>query len=369
MSPRAPRILIVDDTPENLDVLGELLANTGQIFVALDGYRALELASASPPDLILLDVMMPGMDGYEVCRRLHADAATAKIPVVFVTTQGAANEEMRGFKVGAVDYIHKPFNPALVRRRVETQLQLKAARDAVENQNVLLEGLVDERTAELRAALDTIRANSLETIVRLSRAAEFKDDDTGAHVLRMSRYSALIGRELGMSPAEADDLLHAAPMHDIGKIGIPDRILLKPGKLDADEWVVMRRHAEMGAEILSGSDSAVIQLGEQIASSHHEKWDGSGYPSGLRGEEIPLAGRIVAVADVFDALTSRRPYKEPFTVERSLSILREGRGTHFDPTVLDAFFGALDEILLIKENHQEEGESWLRSVAGASAPS
>ncbi len=369
MNARRPHILLVDDTPENLDILGALLAGIGQLSVATDGEKALDLAGREPPpDLILLDVMMPGLDGYEVCRRLQANAATSRIPVVFVTTLGSANDEMRGFEVGAVDYIHKPFHPALVRRRVEAQLQLKAARDVLWDQNSVLEGLVSERTAKLREALATIRANSLETIVRLSRAAEFKDDDTGAHVLRMSRYSAVLGAELGLEGDEVDNLLHAAPMHDIGKIGIPDRILLKPGKLDADEWLIMRRHAEMGGEILAGSDSPVIRLGEQIARSHHEKWDGSGYPSGLRGEEIPLAGRIVAVADVFDALTSRRPYKEPFTVERSVSIMREGRGAHFDPRVLDALLDVLDRILEIKENHQEEGESWVRSVAGVDSP-
>ena len=363
MSPQ-PRILIVDDTPENLDVLGELLAGLGQISVAIDGPRALRLVRSAPPDLILLDVMMPGMDGYEVCRQLQASPDTARIPVVFVTTRDGVSEELQGFEVGGVDYIHKPYNPVLVRRRVATQLQLKETRDLLEDQNLALEGLVAERTSELQRALETIRGSSLETILRLSRAAEFKDDDTGAHVLRMSQYCALVGATLGMGSEDVDNLLHAAPMHDIGKIGIPDRILLKPGKLDAAEWNVMRRHAEMGAEILAGSDSEVIRLGEQIARTHHEKWDGSGYPSGLRGDEIPLAGRIVAVADVFDALTSRRPTKEPFTVERSITILREGRGKHFDPRVLDAFLDVLQEVLAIKERHRDEGESWMRRVTG-----
>ncbi len=360
-----PRILLVDDTPQNLDILVELLAGHGRLSVALNGDKALELARTPPgPDLVLLDVMMPGLDGYEVCRRLKADPATREIPVIFVTALGEATDEMKGFELGAVDYVHKPFNPILVRARVEAQLELKAARDQLRDHNAILEERVAAATADLRSALERLEDSSLETLLRLSRAAEFKDDDTGAHVLRMSRYSAAIARTLGLDDAWVALLLHAAPMHDIGKIGIPDRILLKPGRLDAAEWEIMRTHCRMGAEILAGSDSEVIRLGEEIALTHHEKWNGQGYPHGLVGDSIPLSGRIVAVADVFDALTSRRPYKEPFSVEKSLRIMREGSGSHFDPEVLEGFLSILDEVLEIKQGHQDGGVSWLRQVAG-----
>ena len=348
------RILVVDDTPENLDILGELLAPLGRITVAVDGRRALQLASQAPiPDLVLLDVTMPGMDGYEVCRRLKAEEATRDVPVIFVTTRDLESDEMVGFAAGGVDYITKPFRPRIVQERVRTHLALKEARDTLERQNDELERRVLARTAELREALVRVKAGSLETIVRLSRAAEFKDDDTGSHVLRMSHYAAAIARRVGLSPQEVDDLLNAAPMHDVGKIGIPDSILRKPGKLDAEEWVIMRTHAEIGGRILANSDSPIIQLGEVVAISHHEKWDGSGYPRGLRGEQIPLAGRIVAVADVFDALTTRRPYKEPFSLEKSYAILKEGSGAHFDPALIVAFFEVEAEILEIKVRHQD----------------
>jgi putative two-component system response regulator len=236
---------------------------------------------------------------------------------------------------------------------VKTQLSLAAARRALAEQNAHLEEAVARRTAELRDAMERVRAGSLETIVRLSKAAEYKDDDTGQHVLRMSHYSAAVARRLGREGVAVERLLHAAPMHDIGKIGIPDRILLKPGKLDPAEWDIMKRHAEMGAGILTGSQADIIRLAEVVAFSHHEKWDGSGYPRGLAGEGIPIEGRIVAIGDVFDALTTRRPYKPAFPNEKSFAILREGRGRHFDPQVVDAFFAVQAEILAIKERFQD----------------
>jgi len=343
------RLLIVDDTPENIEILAQVLSDRA-CSVALDGPEALAAARAVLPDLILLDVMMPGMDGFEVCRRLKADPLLCDIPVIFVTAQDQVEDEVRGFLVGAVDFVTKPVNPPVVRARVATHLALTAARRLLADQNRLLEERVEERTRELRDALARVKAGALDTIVRLSRAAEYKDDDTGAHVLRMSRFSAAIARRIGWPPDSVETLLHAAPMHDIGKIGIPDRILLKPGKLDPDEWTVMRMHAEMGAKILADSDSPVIRMAEIVASTHHEKWDGSGYPRGLAGEDIPIEGRIVAVADVFDALTTRRPYKEPFSVDESVRILREGRGRHFDPALVDAFLDILPEIIEIKNS-------------------
>jgi len=344
---RRARILIVDDAPENVALLAGVLADH-PLSVALDGEQALSVARAVRPDLVLLDVMMPGLDGFETCRRLKADPATADIPVVFVTAQDDVRDETTGFSVGAVDYVAKPVRAPVVRARVATHLALLAARRELALQNAGLEAKVRERTAQLRDALERVKEGSLETIVRLSKAAEFRDDDTGAHVLRMSHYAAAVARRLGRGAEEAEVLLHAAPMHDVGKIGIPDRILLKPGKLDADEWAIMRRHAEIGASILAGSGSPVIRMGEVVAATHHEKWDGSGYPKGLSGTGIPEAGRVVAIADVFDALTSRRPYKKPFSLDESFEILRKGSGAHFDPAVVEAFFAAEREILEIK---------------------
>ncbi|MFC1877378.1 HD domain-containing phosphohydrolase [Thermodesulfobacteriota bacterium] len=340
-------LLVVDDTPENIDILDGILRKDYKIKVALNGKKALEIGFKNQPDLILLDIMMPGMDGYEVCRRLKENNDTKKIPIIFVTAKGEIEDEARGFKLGAADYITKPVNPVIVRERVKTHL-------ALYDQNRVLEEKVQERTAQLGKAFETIKNASLDTIHRLSRAAEYKDEDTGAHLFRMSNYCAAVARKMRLNKTSVESLLYAAPMHDIGKIGIPDRILLKPGKLDSDEWMIMKQHTTFGAAILEGADKGFIKLGEVIAITHHEKWDGSGYPRGLKGREIPLIGRIVAVSDVFDALTSKRPYKEPFSLEKSFDIIRESRGNHFDPDVVDAFLHAKDELLDIKEKYKDE---------------
>ena len=351
-------ILVVDDTTENIDVLDGILKADYKIKAALNGERALKIANGEKsPDLILLDIMMPGMDGYEVCRQLKSRADTKKIPVIFVTAKGEVADESKGFEVGCVDYITKPVSPPLVKARVETHL-------ALYDQNRVLEEKVMQRTAQLREAFGKIKSASLDTIHRLSKAAEYKDEDTGAHILRMSHYSAAVARKMGQDETTIESILYAAPMHDIGKIGTPDRILLKPGKLDAEEWEVMKQHTVNGAQILEGSDAEFIKLGAMIALSHHEKWDGNGYPQGLGGDKIPIAGRIVAIADVFDALTSKRPYKEPFSLDKSYTIIKEGRGNHFDPDVVDAFFEVEDEILSIKEEYKDEGESLLFQLAG-----
>ena len=360
---RQGRILIVDDTPENIEILGSLLKDYKRI-IAVNGEQALQKARQTPsPDLILLDVMMPKMDGFEVCRRLKADKATEHIPIIFVTALGETMDETRGFELGAVDYVTKPFNPAIIKARVETHMSLQRARFTLASHNRILEEKVAERTAQLNLAMEKLHTASLDTIIRLSRAAEYRDDDTGAHVLRMSRYATAVARKMDLGETACRNLLHAAPMHDVGKIGIPDRILLKPGKLDSEEWKIMKSHCEMGADILAGSESEVVALGEIIALSHHEKWDGSGYPSGLKGEEIPLVGRICAVADVFDALTSKRPYKNPFSLEKASAIIQEGRGNHFDPDVVDAFFAVMPEILSIKEKYQDSDVAHLFSLA------
>lgn len=317
MTPNAtpPLILVVDDEASNLQLLRQILQDHYRLLFAKDGPRALELARQERPDLVLLDVMMPGMSGYEVCAALKADALTEAIPVVFVTALTDTADELEGFAAGAVDYITKPVSPPIVRARVRTHLSL--------------------------VRLDELRASRLAIVQRLGLAAEYKDNETGMHVIRMSHFSRILGVAAGLSEQAVDDLLHAAPMHDVGKIGIPDRILQKPGPLDADEWAIMKSHATIGADIIGEHAGGMLALAHDIALTHHEKWDGSGYPRGLSGEAIPLAGRIVAIADVFDALTSVRPYKQAWTVEAAVVLLVEQKGRHFDAALVDLFVAQL----------------------------
>ncbi len=337
---RKPAILVVDDTPLNLKVLEGILSESYRVRLAASGAEALETAAESPPELVLLDVSMPGIDGFEVCRRLKAAPRTRAVPVIFVTALGEVEDERRGFEAGGLDYIVKPVRAPLVLARVRTHL-------ALADQNRELERKVEERTAELNAT-------RLEIIRRLGRAAEYKDNETGLHVLRMSFYSRAIALAAGCCAELADTLLQAAPMHDIGKIGVPDRILLKPGKLDDEEWKLMRRHPQIGAGIIGRHASPLLEMARLVALTHHEKWDGSGYPRALRGEDIPLVGRIVAIADVFDALTTERPYKKAWPVEEALALVRRERGAHFDPALVDAFLGVLPEILEIRRRYAEE---------------
>ncbi len=333
-------VLVVDDTPENIDVLSGVLRPDYRVKAALNGERALKIAAAEPrPDIILLDIMMPGMDGYEVCEKLKADPATAKIPVIFVTAKTEVADEQHGFELGAVDYITKPISPSLVQARVHTQL-------ALYDQNRELERKVRERTEEL---IET----RMEIIRRLGRAAEYKDNETGLHVIRMSHYSRLIAEALSEDEEWVDLVFNAAPMHDIGKIGIPDSILLKKGRLNEDEWHIMRQHPAYGAEIIGEHDFPLLRMARDIALTHHEKWNGSGYPNGLAGEAIPLAGRIIAVADVFDALTTERPYKQAWSVEDAVQLIDEEAGTHFDPQLVPIMHSALPEFLDIKERYEE----------------
>lgn len=341
MEESRPIILVVDDLPDNIDVLSGILRDSYKVKAAVDGERALRIAGAQPyPDLILLDVMMPGMNGYEVCRLLKADPRLAPIPVIFVTAMGEVEDERQGFEAGAVDYITKPVSPPVVRARVKTHL-------ALYDQNRELDRLVRARTAELHQT-------RLQVIRRLGRAAEFKDNETGNHILRMSHYSRLIGRAFGLGERESDLLFNAAPMHDIGKIGIPDRILQKPAPLDAEEWRLMKQHPRMGAEIIGRHDNDLLAYARLVALTHHERWDGSGYPDGLTGLDIPLAGRIVAIADVFDALTTRRPYKEAWTFDDAVAEIERTAGMHFDPELIPAFRSALPEMRHIRETFADE---------------
>lgn len=324
-------ILVVDDHPANIDVLSGLLRDHYRVKGARNGKIALAIAAKEPkPDLILLDVMMPEMDGYEVCQILKENPLTTRIPVIFVTAKSEVEDEERGFLLGAVDYITKPISPPVVLARVKTHLQLY-------DQARHLEGLVRQRTKELQ---DT----RLEIIRRLGRAAEYKDNETGLHVIRMSLYCLFLAEELQMPKSWCELLYNASPMHDIGKIGIPDRVLLKPGKLDNEEWEIMKRHSEYGAEIIGENDSALLKMAREITTCHHEKWDGSGYPEGLKGEEIPLSARIVAVADVFDALTSERPYKKAWPESEAVALLEKEANRHFDPRLVAAFIKILPRV-------------------------
>ena len=343
MSPLIPKqcILVVDDSPENIDLLSEVLRDDYRIRVATSGEKALKIVySDEPPDLILLDIMMPGLSGLEICRRLKSNPDRRRIPIIFVTAMTSVEDEQRGLETGAVDYITKPISPPIVKARVRTHL-------ALYDQSRELERMVRQRTHELLTTRQQI-------IRRLGRAAEFKDNETGNHVLRMSHYARIISVAHGLGEEAANIIFHTAPMHDIGKIGIPDGILLKPGKLNVGEWEIMHQHPFMGAEIIGKHDNELLETSRIIALTHHEKWDGSGYPQKLKGEDIPLEGRIVAVADVFDALVSVRPYKGAVPIDEALQYLYEQSGRHFDPTLIDAFRRALPEILRIKEIYADE---------------
>lgn len=334
-------ILIVDDTPDNIDLLSEILRDEYRIKVATTGEKALKIAYADePPDLILLDIMMPGLSGLEICRRLKANPDRRRIPVIFVTAMSGVEDERIGLETGAVDYITKPISAPIVKARVRTHL-------ALYDQSRELERMVRQRTQELLVTRQQI-------IRRLGRAAEFKDNETGNHVLRMSHYARLIALSHGLGQEAASIIFNTAPMHDIGKIGIADAILLKPGKLDTEEWTMMHRHPIMGAEIIGQHDNELLETARVIALTHHEKWDGTGYPKGLKGEEIPLEGRIVAIADVFDALVSVRPYKAALPLEEALRYFDEQAGLHFDPALVEAFRRALPEILRIREIYADE---------------
>jgi len=358
MNNRKSRILIVDDEEYNRDMLGQILTNTGyEVDFAEDGFQALSMIKLGF-DLVLLDITMPGMDGFEVADRIREEFDAQELPICMVTGLTGREERLRALEAGANDFINKPVDMVEMNVRVASLLRLKESHDTIKRHQAELEAMVEQRTRDLKKALqESAHAErkayhaQLETIDRLVLAAEYKDEDTAFHIKRMSRYSHLLATKLHLRPQECETILNASPMHDVGKIGTPDAILLKPGKLDPDEWEIMKQHTVIGARILGGSGSELLQAGEIIAISHHEKWDGSGYPNGLSGENIPLHGRIVAITDVFDALTSRRPYKEPFSNEKALEIMREGRGKHFDPTILDLFLNNFDEIEKIQSQY------------------
>lgn len=348
------KILIVDDEANNRLLLSRMLTHLGhESEEAENAHGALQILDRSF-DLVLADVMMPpGLDGFELTRIIRNNPETQDIPVIIVTTLSEREDRLQAVEAGANDFITKPVDLVELKVRTRSMLKQKAQHDEIKRYQEELISIVNERTKALKQTLKELDKAHIETIQHLSAAAEYKDDDTAAHIRRMSGYATLIAKHCGLSQKEIDFIRICSPMHDIGKIGIPDNILLKPAKLTAEEWIIMKTHTNIGNKILAQGDSEYMKMGAIIAMSHHEKWDGSGYPAGLAGEDIPLQGRICAIADVFDALTSKRPYKEPFTLEKSIEIMKEGHGTHFDPKMLDIFTNNLHEVRAIKEKYQD----------------
>lgn len=337
------RILIVDDEPNNLQLLRQILKGKYQLSMATDGHQAIEIAHKMQPDLILLDVMMPGLDGYETCIRLKSEPKTTRIPVIFITAKTDVLDEKKGFEVGAVDYITKPVSGPIVLARVATHL-------ALYDQQRMMQIQVLQRTKDL--------AESQKAAIHmLGEAGHYNDTDTGLHIWRMAAYAATLARKSGWKVSKAKQLEFAAPMHDTGKIGIPDAILKKPGKLNAEEWLVMKTHAQIGYDILSKSRSPLFQMAAEVALCHHEKWDGSGYPNGQALSDIPESARIVAITDVFDALTMKRPYKEAWPIAKAFEELKKGRAKHFDPRLIDCFFDHQLDILAVKEEWDEREQT------------
>lgn len=344
MSKHALTVLVVDDEAININLLVELLKDEYRTIVATNGAQALRRVQENTPDLILLDVMMPDMDGFEVCRRLQAEENAKNIPIVFVTAMGDNADEAVGLDIGAVDYIRKPFSPPVVRARVRNLLELKQARDFMLAQNEILEEKVRERTSELAVTQDA-------TIRSLATLAEMRDNETGAHLRRTQNYVRATARRLQnhhrfkdiLDDATIDLIYKSAPLHDIGKVGIPDAILLKPGKLTPEEFTTMKEHAVFGRDALMAAEeqlgsNSFLKYAKDVALTHHENWDGSGYPQGLKGDDIPVAGRLMMIADVYDALISKRVYKPAFTHEMAMELIKEDSGKKFDPDIVTAFF-------------------------------
>jgi putative two-component system response regulator len=348
-------VLVVDDTPDNLSLMSGLLKDLYKVKVANSGEKAIKIVqSDSPPDLILLDIMMPGLSGYDVCKILKSEVATRDIPIIFLTAMTGTDDEKKGLELGAVDFITKPVNPPIVMARVATQLHVKAAADFLKDQNVYLETEVTKRTAELSAVQDV-------TIMAMASLAETRDSDTGNHIRRTQYYVKALAEKLRTHPrfsayltdTTIETLFKSAPLHDIGKIGIPDRILLKPGKFTADEFEIMKSHTTLGRDAIVRAEEQLnlkvdfLNCAKEIAYYHQEKWDGSGYPTGIKGDAIPISARLMAVADVYDALISRRVYKDGMSHEKAVSIIVEGRGSHFDSSIVDAFLELQDEFRAI----------------------
>ncbi|WP_415888724.1 two-component system response regulator [Neptuniibacter sp. SY11_33] len=362
-----PTVLVVDDTPDNLALMSALLKEHYRVKVSNSGSKALDIAnSATPPDLILLDIMMPEMDGYDVCKRLKETANTAEIPIIFLTAKTESRDETKGLALGAVDYLTKPVNPEILMARVSNHLQLKAQKDFLADKNEFLEKEVRRRTQEVTMVQDV-------TILILASLAETRDSDTGNHIRRTQFYIRALAEKLRFLPkyselltdAYIDVLFKSAPLHDIGKVGIPDHILLKPGPFEDDEFEIMKSHTTLGKEAIEQAEAQLgvevdfLKVAKEIAYSHQEKWDGSGYPEALKGEEIPLSARLMAIADVYDALISKRVYKNAMSHEQAVAIIEEGRGNHFDPELVDCFIEIKDDLLAIALRFADSDEGVL----------
>jgi putative two-component system response regulator len=356
-----PTILVVDDTPDNIDLLRAVLEDDYRTKIAVNGERALKIAAgADQPDLILLDIMMPGMSGYDVCRALKADPATANIPVIFVTAMSEVADEQLGLALGAVDYITKPISAPLVLARIKTQLGMKRMQDFLRDQNHYLESEVERRVQEVAALQDV-------TIHAMASLAETRDSETGNHIRRTSHYLKALAEQVRHLPRFRDFLtdkniellFKTAPLHDIGKVGIPDHILLKPGRFEPHEMAIMKTHTTLGRDAILAAERELgievdfLKYAKEIAYSHHEKWDGTGYPQGLAGEQIPISARLMALADVYDALISCRIYKDGMRHEDAVKIIAEGRGTHFDADIVDAFLRIQHEFQAISGRYAD----------------
>ncbi|WP_415881793.1 response regulator [Neptuniibacter sp. QD34_54] len=362
-----PTVLVVDDTPDNLALMSALLKEHYRVKVSNSGAKALDIVnSATPPDLILLDIMMPEMDGYEVCKRLKEASNTADIPIIFLTAKTESRDETKGLALGAVDYLTKPVNPEILMARVSNHLQLKAQKDFLADKNEFLEKEVRRRTQEVTMVQDV-------TILILASLAETRDSDTGNHIRRTQFYIRALAEKLRFLPkyselltdAYIDVLFKSAPLHDIGKVGIPDHILLKPGPFEDDEFEIMKSHTTLGKEAIEHAEAQLgvevdfLKVAKEIAYSHQEKWNGSGYPEGLKGEDIPLSARLMAIADVYDALISKRVYKNAMSHEQAVAIIEEGRGNHFDPDLVDCFIEIQGDLLAIALRFADSDEGVL----------
>jgi len=355
-------VVIVDDLPSNLLYFNDALSGFGYMTITSEnGKQGLEKINTLLPDLILTDVNMPEMDGYELCKAVKENPATEDIPIILVTAQDDRESLVRGLSIGADDFLIKPVNLSELRARVRNLLLVKDYRDHMKRYTSELETQVSLRTEELNRAFEQLKKvnlqlkeSTLDTIQRLSRAAEYRDTDTGAHIWRMSHFAQAIAREIGLPSTLVDNILYASPMHDVGKIGTPDHILLKPGKLSPEEQSFMEGHTLIGEQILGGSTHPLLTMASEIAGNHHEKWDGSGYPRCISGEAIPLPARISAVADVFDALTTRRVYKDAWPADEAFNYIKKQSGSHFDPACADAFFQIREEIEEFQRAQQAE---------------
>lgn len=360
-----PTILVVDDTPDNLSLMSGILKDSYKVKVANSGERALQIADSLPaPDLILLDIMMPGIDGYQTCTRIQTHANTKHVPIIFLTAKAEVEDETYGLELGAVDYITKPISPPILLARVKTHLELKRMQDFLRDQNEFLEAEVQKRTAEVMAIQDV-------TIHAMASLAETRDNETGNHIRRTQHYIKILAEKLRHHPRFAyfldddktlDMLFKSAPLHDIGKVGIPDRILLKPGRFEPEEFDIMKTHTTIGRDAIEhaekqlGIEMPFLTLAKEIAYGHQEKWDGSGYPLGLAGDDIPISARLMAVADVYDALISRRVYKDGMSHEKAVEIILQGKAQHFDPDMVDAFMELQEEFKRIAASYADNDE-------------